>query len=321
MTNKTKPPKPKFLCPICNKLWKSGQNSIQCSNCEKWIHAPPNKLNCSLLSMHAFMTYSQSSITWFCTKCDGLNMPFNILNDIQLYLEINNNSSEPSDELQLFPDHAFREFSQECHQFLINYTEDDTDLTDNFNQVNSKYYDINEINLIKTDKSSSIGFLHTNLASLYKHHSDLTLVLSLLKIKFHIIAITEHKIKDDHPIQNIEIPNYHDFVYDPATTSHGGTGFFILKSLVYVKRDDLKLKAPNTGDFESTFIEIILPNKKNLILGCIYRHPSSNINISQFNDRYIEPLLQKITMENKICVLMGDFNINLLKIDSQNDIK
>ena len=33
----------------------------------------------------------------------------------------------------------------------------------------------------------------------------------------------------------------------------------------------------------------------------------------------MDPFLQKISDENKQCVLMGDFNIDLLKCDSNND--
>ena len=67
------------------------------------------------------------------------------------------------------------------------------------------------------------------------------------------------------------------------------------------------------------FIEIIFPNKKNLIVGCIYRHPSSKISIQCFANDQLDPVLQKISLEKKQCVLMGDFNIDLLKTDTNND--
>ena len=56
-----------------------------------------------------------------------------------------------------------------------------------------------------------------------------------------------------------------------------------------------------------------------MIIGCIYRHPTSALSISDFNKKYIEPLLDKISSENKLCSIMGDFNIDLLKIDSNED--
>ena len=40
---------------------------------------------------------------------------------------------------------------------------------------------------------------------------------------------------------------------------------------------------------------------------------------TDFNTKHIDTLLQTISDENKQCVLMGDFNIDLLKCDTNND--
>ena len=167
---------------------------------------------------------------------------------------------------------------------------------------------------------STLGILHTNLASINKYHDDLSTVLSLLKPEIHVIGISEHKIhsNDTNNTRNINLEGYHPFVFDPTETTHGGTGFYIKDSLVFKKRDDLKFNSSCTH--ESTFIEIILPNKKNIILGCIYRHPNSKIPVNCFIDNYIESLLDKLSTEDKLISLMGDFNIDLLKNDSNHDV-
>ena len=77
---------------------------------------------------------------------------------------------------------------------------------------------------------------------------------------------------------------------------------------------------PGPTDFESSFIEIIIPNKKNIVAGCIYRHPSSSISIEEFTKKYLDPILQKLSIENKMCTLMADFNINLLKSETSAGI-
>ena len=123
---------------------------------------------------------------------------------------------------------------------------------------------------------------------------------------------------DDNSLSNINLEGYHPFAFDPTETSHGGTGFYIKDCLVYVKRDDLKFSS--TNNYESTFIEVILPDRKNMILGCIYRHPTSTISIQQSIKESIEPLLDKISDENKFCSLMGDFNIDLLKTDTNDKV-
>ena len=96
------------------------------------------------------------------------------------------------------------------------------------NPINSRYLDIPLFNQIKPDPASSLGILHTNIASISKHFDDLTSVLSLLKFNFHIIGKSEHKIqkRDENSITNIDLNGFHPFVFDTTETSHSGTGFF-----------------------------------------------------------------------------------------------
>ena len=56
------------------------------------------------------------------------------------------------------------------------------------------------------------------------------------------------------------------------------------------------------------------PKKSNIILGIIYRH--STMDLNQFNNKYVNKLLENnISMDNKT-FLLGDFNIDLLKYES-----
>ena len=59
---------------------------------------------------------------------------------------------------------------------------------------------------------------------------------------------------------------------------------------------------------ESLFAEVIKPHGKNIIVGVICRPPNQNLDsfLNEFNE-----LTEKISRENKICYLLGDFNINL----------
>ena len=77
-----------------------------------------------------------------------------------------------------------------------------------------------------------------------------------------------------------------------------------------MRRDDIAFNSP--GDYASTFIELIFPDKKNKIVGCVYRHPSSFLSIVDFSKLCIEPVLQK-SFAKMMCCLTGDFNINILK--------
>ena len=61
---------------------------------------------------------------------------------------------------------------------------------------------------------------------------------------------------------------------------------------------------------ESVFVEIINPNKANIIVGVIYRHPC--MSLKSFNSEHLKPFLHKLGSENKQLILFGDFNVNLL---------
>ena len=65
-------------------------------------------------------------------------------------------------------------------------------------------------------------------------------------------------------------------------------------------------------------MEIINKKRKNLIVGCIYKHPS--LNNLDFTHSYILPLLEKLSYENKQVMLMGDFNMNLLNYNTNKRI-
>ena len=69
-------------------------------------------------------------------------------------------------------------------------------------------------------------------------------------------------------------------------------------------------------NLESIFVEIINTNNKNIVVGCVYRHPSMEAN--EFNEHYLNILIEKLLEKNKEIILMGDFNINLIRYNEAN---
>ena len=63
-------------------------------------------------------------------------------------------------------------------------------------------------------------------------------------------------------------------------------------------------------ELEFTFIEIIKPRKSNIIVGIIYKHPK--MDVTDFNNNFLNNLLKKINQEEKKLFLLGDFNIGLM---------
>ena len=62
---------------------------------------------------------------------------------------------------------------------------------------------------------------------------------------------------------------------------------------------------------ESTFIEVLIPNKKNHLIGVVYKHPYRKH--YKFNNDFMTTLLEKLTLENKPSTITGNFNLNLIK--------
>ena len=69
---------------------------------------------------------------------------------------------------------------------------------------------------------------------------------------------------------------------------------------------------------ESVFLEIRNKNKNNLVIGCIYRHPRNTI--EEFCSTFFDKALHNITKSKKKCILLGDFNIDLIKYETQSSV-
>ena len=106
----------------------------------------------------------------------------------------------------------------------------------------------------------------------------------------------------------LNIPGYKHEHYIISNKRGGGVSIYILNMIPYKTRNKLSF---STHMLESVFIEVdksIFKSKRNVIIGEIYRPPSSDKN--PFNTE-LEKLLNKI--EKKIyAFLMGDYNINTM---------
>ena len=93
------------------------------------------------------------------------------------------------------------------------------------------------------------------------------------KNDFQIIDISETRLKKTQEITtNIQLENFN---IEPTETdvltesANGGVLLYIRKAINYKLGPDLMIYKKR----ESVFIEIIPKNSKNMVVGCIYRHP------------------------------------------------
>ena len=72
------------------------------------------------------------------------------------------------------------------------------------------------------------------------------------------------------------------------------------------------LCSSNSALFDSVFVEIENPPGKNFIIGIVYRPPS--VNLHEFLESF-QQLLHRVTRDNKMCYIKGDFNLDFLNTD------
>ena len=174
----------------------------------------------------------------------------------------------------------------------------------------TEYWDTGKIDEPENNKNS-VNSLHLNISSWPCHFSELQTRLSSTKVNFNIIGISESRIKQNkNPIDNINLQNYNIKHCTTEATNGGGILLYIKDNIIYKLRKDLKIYKSKC--LESIFLEVINQSGKNIVVGCIYRH--SFMDLSKFNNDYLNSLSKKLLREkNKHIILMGDFNVNLLK--------
>ena len=92
----------------------------------------------------------------------------------------------------------------------------------------------------------------------------------------------------------------------------GGVSLYVKNAIVHKRRQDLEIF---NGDIESIFTEVDKMNFEtvsNIIIGIVYRVPDSSVDL--FND-HMSNITESISKEGKLCYLMGDMNIDLIKHD------
>jgi exonuclease III len=207
--------------------------------------------------------------------------------------------------------------------FLDEYTElINIDSDEILNIQNSSYYDIEQLVQFLKAHQNNITVLSINIQSLSSKFDVLENMLDDLykaDVCFTMICIQEASITERLNIDhlNLEKYNYNMIVQGRnICCKKGGLVIYVQKS---IKTNNIKYF--NTfSQWEGLFVDIILDGKDNppLTVGNIYRPPKNNNNhhaIDTFITEFM-PIVKNIKNDSKKLILCGDFNIDLLKIDS-----
>ena len=175
--------------------------------------------------------------------------------------------------------------------------------------TDSNYFSLtDELNINVGDYGLSV--MHINVQSLPSKIEDLKILLENLTEKGHsidLLLVCETFLTDEK-VNSCQIDNYTLVETHRSHRRGGGVAIYINKKIKFEERLDLQIFID--GHIESQFIEIVL-NKKPVIIGELYRVPSSDLD--SFFEKYTT-LLEKINSENKTLILGTDQNIDYLKI-------
>ena len=155
--------------------------------------------------------------------------------------------------------------------------------------MTAKYYELDEISDLLSSTSPNRSFFHLNISSLIFHFDELLVSTAENKLNFDFLGISETRLKlNRNSLNPISMPGY-NIEHTLTESSNGGINYKLRKGLQIYKSKEL----------ESTFIEVSEPGmqKNNMIIGCIYRHPS--MELSEFNNHFLSVLLEKISKEKK----------------------
>lgn len=186
----------------------------------------------------------------------------------------------------------------------------------NNQNVNCNYYledDINRImNQNPDDNLCSFAITHWNIRSAPKNLESMEYYLQNVNIKFDIIGLTETWFNENN-VNRYDMDGYvHEYNYRKSRKG-GGVSLFIKNNIKYKPRADLDVICESA---EALFIEVskdVVGCDKNIVIGCIYRPPDSNI---ETFIRSLSNIFNRLNRENNMVYLMGDFNINLLNVNS-----
>ena len=192
------------------------------------------------------------------------------------------------------------------------------DYNDLYSMPSDYYDDHNSINnlLCSKNKSNHLFMIHFNVRSLQKNIDKLSHYLTDFNRKPDVIAVSETKLKENMIYSNIELDGY-QFIHRNSHTSAGGVGIYVKSSISYNLKPTINI---DLSSVENLWIEIEI-NKKKLIVGVVYRHPVQTVEQIELFSRALTNIFHELNSKKSEFYVLGDFNIDLIKIKSNNRIK
>ena len=188
--------------------------------------------------------------------------------------------------------------------------------------VHSPYYDNDSAIKLLKDKTDVLSILSLNSQSIQAKFNQLQVYVKMFQDEncpFSVICLQETWLKDNCDVSLLQLEGY-TFVHEAGSCSaHGGVAMYIRGNIEYKIIELNRDRTIWDGIFVEISFEIGYINRK-VIIGNIYRPPRDNADNYNtfFND--LDELFTSLRRTSDI-VLVGDFNIDLLKINVKSYAK
>jgi len=190
-----------------------------------------------------------------------------------------------------------------------NYLDFDQEINPDNNFYNNittkcKYYSEHDLKFI--NNTTQLSIIHINTRSLLSKLDEINEILRATQ--FDIIAITETWLNEINSC-NATINGYQAVHKVRNSGKGGGVSIYVKTGIKYLVKEIMTKSIDDL--LECLTIEITLKNNENKIITVLYRKPGTDLNL------FIEELEQLIcNVKDKKVVMIGDFNIDLLKFQN-----
>ena len=259
-------------CVVCARGVTKASKAVECDMCFKWTH-----IKCSLtvsISKYNECVRDGREIPFVCDRCSLSSLPFSdCIND-----DVNgcgvgagrSSSSSSSSSSSAAPAAS-----------------------------NSSF---NTCSIPSVLSCKGLHFVHANVRSILPKLAEIRLFLS--RTKAAVFAASETWLDSTVNDGEVNIPGF-NVVRRDRNRNGGGVAMFIRDTIAYNPRPDLAVDG-----LEATWIELLLPRSKGILIGSVYRPPNDSGFLSKF-----ELSLSKILPGTEFYVL-GDLNIDFFQVRS-----
>jgi exonuclease III len=293
----------KLYCSVCSLYVRNNQKGILCELCNVWYHA-----RCVDVLPAEYERLSNCDDYWYCSDCVNNIFPFASASDDELAKEISISVKQHLHlkDLNLYSSNRFLSICSKLTEHNIN----------SLHECN--YYLLNTFNELEFDSPDNLILcFHLNCRGLCSKFDSLVTLFSLMHYKPDIIALSETWLSPGQE-SCLQLEEYLMLSKPGSNRIGGGVALYFCSKYESVPCDY------TTHNVTFEHVETVLKFESQIlaVVAVVYRPPHTNITVflSEF-EAYLTYLLALNKKLSAPLVLSGDFNINLLHIDSNSKVQ